>query len=645
MTLRNTALCAALWLASAPFLHAASFDLAPLTPPAGGPSDGALTAGRDAQMAAVALRDRALLPDATPLAGPPGQAHALQALGAAAAGQTDMAEALLSEADPFLPETAIARALIARNAGDLAGAEAAIGDALRIAPRHAYAANVMGSIALARGDAERAADAFSAAVAAAPEGATYWNNLAVSELALGQMSDAQRAINAAIALAPRNCVYRMTEARIADAARDSARAAKALDICLAAEPGNVEAARQSVIQARDGGDLDRATMLLDRHGAAIADRAILATDIALRQADIAGARAMLEGDSAASQGRAALMAAVTVAEGGDIAGAIAALDADSTTARTLQAALAVASGAEPLATDLPSVDALYSGLATGDAGRLAQAGPAFGIDLSGLGTAPEPQTARDLALPLWLWLAGYADLADEGLAIIADNGDDAFAAFAAFAAARDAGRPVSHQREWLREAARRDPGFAAPALALAESHLAEGALAEALPWLEQAAAIRPDATLLLRTGLVAETLGDDKTAERHYRKAAESAPDNHATLNQLAWFLAERGQRLDEARSLADRAADLAPGNAAILDTLGWIDWQEGHKTASLERLRQADTLRQGRDPDIRLRLATVLAADGQEDAASDLLTALARDVPAFRPDAIAALRAEIAGR
>jgi tetratricopeptide (TPR) repeat protein len=42
----------------------------------------------------------------------------------------------------------------------------------------------------------------------------------------------------------------------------------------------------------------------------------------------------------------------------------------------------------------------------------------------------------------------------------------------------------------------------------------------------------------------------------------------------LAWHLAERGIKLDEALELAQRAMDLQPKNPDRYDTLGWIQYK-----------------------------------------------------------------------
>ena len=66
------------------------------------------------------------------------------------------------------------------------------------------------------------------------------------------------------------------------------------------------------------------------------------------------------------------------------------------------------------------------------------------------------------------------------------------------------------------------------------------------------------------------------------------APVHAQALNALGFFLAERGERLEEAQRLVERALELAPGTPAFLDSLGWVAFQRGAYEAALPPLREA---------------------------------------------------------
>ncbi len=47
-----------------------------------------------------------------------------------------------------------------------------------------------------------------------------------------------------------------------------------------------------------------------------------------------------------------------------------------------------------------------------------------------------------------------------------------------------------------------------------------------------------------------------------------------ASLNNLAWILADLRKKPDEALPLATKAEQLAPSSPEVLDTLGWIQYR-----------------------------------------------------------------------
>jgi len=81
-------------------------------------------------------------------------------------------------------------------------------------------------------------------------------------------------------------------------------------------------------------------------------------------------------------------------------------------------------------------------------------------------------------------------------------------------------------------------------------------------------------------------------AEAIFRQMLADDPKNSDALNSLAYMLADRGQKLDEAVSLVQRALAIEPENGAYLDTLGWayykqnrLDQAEGPMKEAAEKL------------------------------------------------------------
>jgi Tfp pilus assembly protein PilF len=76
--------------------------------------------------------------------------------------------------------------------------------------------------------------------------------------------------------------------------------------------------------------------------------------------------------------------------------------------------------------------------------------------------------------------------------------------------------------------------------------------------------------LYVKKGLLHEAQKKPDLAETAYREAAKLDDKNAAARNNLAYLLATRGQKLDEALTLAKRAVQLEPV-AAMYDTLGTV--------------------------------------------------------------------------
>lgn len=97
-----------------------------------------------------------------------------------------------------------------------------------------------------------------------------------------------------------------------------------------------------------------------------------------------------------------------------------------------------------------------------------------------------------------------------------------------------------------------------------------------------------DADLPFQRGAVLEQQKQYAAAEAAFRVALARDQLHAPTLNYLGYMLVERGQRLDEAIQLIDRAVAADPHNGSYLDSLGWAWFRKGDATRAKTHLAVA---------------------------------------------------------
>lgn len=184
-------------------------------------------------------------------------------------------------------------------------------------------------------------------------------------------------------------------------------------------------------------------------------------------------------------------------------------------------------------------------------------------------------------------------------------------------------------RRLLQQAAASNPDFL-PALLIAESQLLRdaGRAGEAYELLDRKLAVQPEQPeLLYETALLAEKLGKQEVLERNLRKLIQLQPDHAHAYNALGYSFAERGENLDEAGRLIDKALELAPEDPFILDSKGWLLYRRGDQGGAIDTLGKALALRA--DPEIAAHLGEVLWVAGRRDEAKKTWNDAAKDYPA----------------
>jgi len=133
--------------------------------------------------------------------------------------------------------------------------------------------------------------------------------------------------------------------------------------------------------------------------------------------------------------------------------------------------------------------------------------------------------------------------------------------------------------------------------------------------LETALADHPEDTdVAYELAMLAEKMGDIAEMERLLRQQIALKPDDAQAYNALGYALADRNQRLPEARQLIEKALMLAPGDPFIVDSLAWVAFRMGQTEEALRLLRSAYS--QKPDPEIAAHLGEVLWVTDQREEA-----------------------------
>jgi tetratricopeptide (TPR) repeat protein len=72
------------------------------------------------------------------------------------------------------------------------------------------------------------------------------------------------------------------------------------------------------------------------------------------------------------------------------------------------------------------------------------------------------------------------------------------------------------------------------------------------------------------------TTGNHQASDSCYSASLDIDPDNPYVLNNYAYYLSLRKDKLDEAEKMSKRSNELEPGNASFQDTYAWILYQQG---------------------------------------------------------------------
>jgi len=124
---------------------------------------------------------------------------------------------------------------------------------------------------------------------------------------------------------------------------------------------------------------------------------------------------------------------------------------------------------------------------------------------------------------------------------------------------------------------------------LSSVQMQSGELKTAEASARKALALNPeDSDILLQLSSVLDRAGRYSESEKILRDLLNRDPDNATALNNLAYFLIERGESYQEALKLIEQATVIEPINGSFLDSLGWANYKLGNLEKAREALEKA---------------------------------------------------------
>ncbi len=105
-------------------------------------------------------------------------------------------------------------------------------------------------------------------------------------------------------------------------------------------------------------------------------------------------------------------------------------------------------------------------------------------------------------------------------------------------------------------------------------------------------------------------------SDAYFEKALGINSQNPSTLNNYAYYLAERGASLDKALVLSTKSNRLSPKNTTFLDTWAWILYKKGDYLEALAKMEEVIRLTQVPSGELFDHYGEILLKNGKEDQA-----------------------------
>ncbi len=150
--------------------------------------------------------------------------------------------------------------------------------------------------------------------------------------------------------------------------------------------------------------------------------------------------------------------------------------------------------------------------------------------------------------------------------------------------------------EILQGLARAKPDLLAAQVALADAYRRDEHFAEARKSYDLAIGLLTEPAaenwpLYFSRGICAERLGDFDATVADLEEALRLNPEQPQVLNYLGYSYVDRGENLDEALGMIERAVAREPGSGYIIDSLAWAYYRLGRYAEAVTPMEQASLL------------------------------------------------------
>lgn len=120
---------------------------------------------------------------------------------------------------------------------------------------------------------------------------------------------------------------------------------------------------------------------------------------------------------------------------------------------------------------------------------------------------------------------------------------------------------------------------------------------------------------------------DHQQSDAYFDKALAINSENATALNNYAYYLSERGEKLEKALSLSKKSNNLSPNNPVFLDTWAWILFKQENYSQALEKMEELLSLNAKHDAEVLEHYAEILEANNRtEEALAQYKLALEKD-------------------